>query len=358
MGTASRAERVLVTGATGFIAGHCVHDLLERGYAVRGTVRPGASADKTAHLRQIAERVGGSLEIVEADLGDDRGWKEAVAGCAYVLHVASPFPPGPPDDENDVVGPAVAGAKRVLHACADDDGVRRVVMTSSVAAVIGGHDQADPTVRTEADWAIPERCDAYRKSKTLAERAAWELVDGLPEDRRFEFAVVLPGMCLGPLLNADANTSLQAVKKLMAREMPGVPRLGFATVDVRDVAAAHLLAMERPEAPGNRYILAGENIWMREIAELLAAEFGPAGYRVPTREMPNWMVRIAARFDKTVRLVVSFLGQGELVSPDKAIRELGWSMRPAKQTIIDTGYSLIDHELVPAPKSKQPAAVR
>jgi dihydroflavonol-4-reductase len=339
---------VLVTGASGYIAGHCIHELLEHGYRVRGTVRSLADSRKTEHLRRMATALGGSLELVEADLTSDRGWHEAVAGCTYVQHVASPFPAEVPKDENDLIRPAVDGATRVLEACAASGTVKRVVMTSSVAAVAFGHTDGQDKVRTEADWSEVENCDAYPKSKTLAERAAWDLVKGLPADRRFELAVINPGFVLGPLLNNDQGTSGELIRKLMMREMPACPELGFAPVDVRDVALAHRLAMERPEAPGNRYICAGEHLWVQDMAKILAAEFNPRGYRVPTGHLPYWLMWIFARFDKAVRLALTYVGRKELVSSAKAKRELGWTMRPIRETVIDTGRTMIEQGVVPA----------
>ena len=307
-----------------------------------------ADARKTEHLRRIAAALGGSLEIVEADLTSDRGWREAVAGCTYVQHVASPFPAEVPKDENELIRPAVDGALRVLQASAEAGTVKRVVMTSSVAAVAFGHTDGDDRVRTEADWSKVENCEAYPKSKTLAERAAWDFVKGLPADRRFELTVINPGFVLGPLLNNDQGTSGELIRKLMMREMPACPELGFAPVDVRDVALAHRLAMERPEGPGNRYICAGEHLWVQDIAKILAAEFNPRGYRVPTGRLPYWLMWIFARFDKAVRLALGYVGRKELVSAAKAQRELGWSMRPVRETIIDTAWTMIEQGVVPA----------
>ncbi len=339
---------VLVTGASGFIAGHCVRELLEHGYKVRGTVRSLKATDKTAHLRSIAGRTGGSLDLVEAELGGDRGWKEAVAGCTYVLHVASPFPAEVPKDEMDLIRPAVDGTKRVLSACAESGTVKRVVLTSSVAAIAFGHGNDSAKVRTEEDWSNPDRCEAYQKSKTLAERAAWEFVNDLAPGKRLELAVINPGFVLGPVLNADPGTSGEVVRKLLTREMPACPRVGFAPVDVRDVAIAHRLAMERPEAPGNRYICAGDHVWIEDMAKVLAAEFNPKGYRVPTGRLPYWLMWIIARFDKAVRLALDYVGRQERVSCAKAKRELGWKMRPIEETLVDTGRSMIEHGIVPA----------
>ncbi|MBI3769194.1 MAG: aldehyde reductase [Deltaproteobacteria bacterium] len=339
---------VLVTGASGYIAGHCIRELLEHGYRVRGTVRSLGDSRKTEHLRRMATTLGGALELVEADLTSDRGWREAVAGCTYVQHVASPFPAEVPKDEMELIRPAVDGATRVLEACAETGTVKRVVMTSSVAAVAFGHTDGQSAVRTEADWSKAENCEAYPKSKTLAERATWDFVKALPHERRFELAVINPGFVLGPLLNDDQGTSGELIRKLMMREMPACPEIGFAPVDVRDVALAHRLAMERPEAAGNRYICAGEHIWVQDIAKVLAAEFNPRGYRVPTGRLPYWLMWIIARFDKAVRLALGFVGRTELVSAAKAERELGWMMRPVRESIIDTARTMIEQGVVPA----------
>ena len=248
----------------------------------------------------------------------------------------------------DLIRPAVDGTTRVLRACAESGTVKRVVVTSSVAAIAFGHDPHDHKVRTEADWSNVNRCEAYQKSKTLAERAAWEFAEGLPAGKRFELAVINPGFVLGPVLNADPGTSGEVVRKLFMREMPACPRIGFAPVDVRDIAIAHRLAMERPEAAGNRYICAGDHMWIEDMAKVLAAEFNPKGYRVPTGRLPYWLMWIIARFDKTIRLALEYVGRQERVSCEKAKRELGWSMRPVPQTIIDTGHSMIEYGIVPA----------
>jgi dihydroflavonol-4-reductase len=321
--------KVLVTGASGFIAGHCVSELAGHGYSVRGTVR---EPEKAAHLADIAE-------LVYADLESDEGWEDAVAGCGYVLHVASPFPLSDPDDENDLIRPAVQGTLRVLRASADSGTVKRVVLTSSVAAVVG--DRPAGRACTEDDWTDPGAShDPYQKSKTLAERAAWEFARA---DGRIELTVINPGLVLGPLQHAAASTSLEAVRRLLARDVPGVPRLGWALVDVRDIAIAHRLAMECPGAAGQRYICAGPHVWMRDMATVLATK-----YRVPTRPVPYWMLWAIARFDPEIREILSYIGTRETVSADKAKRELDWTMRPVEETLLDTAASLVKHQLVSA----------
>jgi nucleoside-diphosphate-sugar epimerase len=318
--------QVLVTGASGFIAGHCIADLAGHGYAVRGTVRDPARA---AHLDGLAE-------LVTADLESEAGWAEAVAGCDYVLHVASPFPLEDPADEEELIRPAVQGTLRVLRACAASGTVRRVVLTSSVAAVRPAYTGDAPL--TEADWAAADGNDPYQKSKTLAERAAWDFVR---EQGRPELVVINPGLVLGPVQHAAAGTSLEPIRRLLARDIPGVPRLGWAIVDVRDVAAAHRLAIEHPAAAGHRYICAGPHVWMRDMAAILATR-----YRVPTRPAPYWLLWIAARFDAEIRGVLDAIGDQEIVSADKARRELGWTMRSLEDTVLDTAASLIDHHCV------------
>lgn len=348
------STRVLVTGATGFVAGHCIAELLRHGYEVRATVRDLGAVWKRAYLVDLAEDTGGRLEFTEADLGSDAGWADAVAGCAFVLHVASPFPSTPPDDENELIRPAVDGALRVLRACADETSVRRVVLTSSATAIAYGH--RDDEVRTEKDWTVVERSSAYAKSKTLAERAAWDFVAGLPADRGLDLVVLNPGMVLGPVLHASAvSTSHEPVRRLLAGKVPGTIRVGWATVDVRDLAVAHRLALETPGAAGNRYVCGGDNVWMRDMARTLAERFGPRGFRITTRQLPDWLVRVIARFDRGVALTLPNLGHPERLSAAKARHELGWTMRPIRDTVLDTAESLLSHGVVTAPGTTRPA---
>lgn len=323
--------RVLVTGASGFIAGHCVAELVSHGYTVRGVAR---DPSRASHLAGIAE-------LVTADLESDDGWDAAAAGCDYVLHVASPLPLSAPADENDLIRPAVDGTLRVLRASAASGTVKRVVVTSSTDAV-GHAAPAHPGAKThtEEDWADPAASPAYVKSKIFAERAAWDFARA---DGGIELAVINPGLVLGPVQRASAGTSLEPVRRLLAREVPGVPRLGWATVDVRDLAAAHRLAMETPHAAGNRYICAGPHVWLRDMAKILSAR-----YRVPTRPLPYPLLWAAGRFDPAIREILDLVGQEENYSAGKARRDLGWTTRPLSETLFDTAASLFDHGLVKA----------
>jgi nucleoside-diphosphate-sugar epimerase len=309
---------------------------MEHGYAVRGTVRDLARAD-VGHLTEVA---GGSLELVEASLDDDKGWAEAVEGCTYVWHLASPVPAGVPRDENDIIRPAVDGTLRVLQAAARG-GVVRVLLASSIDAIVRGHADNTPT-RTEADWSVVERSAPYPKSKTLAERAAWDFVAG----RDLELVTVNPGLVVGPLLHKEEKTSMEVVRLLLSRKLPAVPRISFSIVDVRDVAAALRLATESADAAGNRYILGTEPMWMGDIARILKATFGPRGYRVPTRALPYWVMWLNARVDKMIRLALDYYGVELRLGLDKAQRELGWKPRTAEESIVDAAESLIRHDVV------------
>jgi nucleoside-diphosphate-sugar epimerase len=334
---------VLVTGASGFIAQHCILELLRSGYRVRGTLR---SLSTAARVRETLSRhasIDGRLELVEADLLCDDGWDDAVRGCQYVLHVASPFPPGLPAHEDELIVPARDGALRVLRA-ASSAGVRRVVMTSSLAAVTYGHPRSDGRVYDERDWSNPnEPIGAYQKSKTLAERAAWDFVNALPAQRAIELVTVNPGVVLGPVLDDDFSTSGEIVKKLLCREMPGCVNVGWAMVDVRDVAKMHLLALTTKEAAGQRFICAGEHAWMIDVAKVLDRHFGPKGYKVPMRKIPVWILRIAALFDKTLKIVVNEIDKRQDVSHERARSVLGWEPRGLEEMVVAMGESLIEH---------------
>jgi nucleoside-diphosphate-sugar epimerase len=333
MGQDTRGK-VLVTGATGYVAGFCVRELLEHGYEVRGTVRNLKTAD-VAHLRALGE-----IELAQATLDGDAGWAQAVEGCDYVLHVASPIPFRAPRDSSELIRPAVDGTTRVLTA-AGKAGVKRVVYTSSVDVVTRNSATAGQ-VHTEEDWSDLAECSAYAKSKLLAEKAAWSLAG----EHGPELAVVLPGAIIGPQLRVKKESSADIVRRMLAGEMPAIPPLSLAFSDVRDLATAHRLAMEVPVATGNRYICAGGPVWMTDIARILKDELAPRGFRVSTRPVPAWVIRAAALVSDEAKLAADMVGAAHEITAEKARRDLGWTQRPVRQTILETAEHLIAQGIV------------
>jgi len=336
---------VLVTGGSGFIGGHCILQTLAAGHSVRATLRNPARADE---VRSQLERAGASglhrLSFAAADLERDSGWPEAVAGCDFVLHVASPFPLAAPKHEDDLIRPARDGALRVLKA-ARTAGVKRVVLSSSFAAVGYGHkEQAAPFDETSWTNLEGEGLTAYVKSKTIAERAAWDFVgkQGGPE-----LAVVNPVGVFGPALGPDTSTSIVIVKRILDGSMPGLPHMTFGVVDVRDVADLHLRAMTDASAKGERFLaVAGDFITLREIAQILKTRLGEAARRASTRELPDWLVRLASLADSSVRQIVPELGKSKNATSEKATRLLGWSPRSREDALVATAESLIKLGLV------------
>jgi len=337
---------VLVTGGSGFVGSHTILQLLTAGHQVRATVRNLArEADVRAMVKEGGANAGDRLSFVAADLESDAGWPQAVAGCDYVLHVASPFPARIPKDENEIIGPAREGALRVLRA-ARDAGVKRVVLTSSFAAIGYGHPlQSQPF--DENSWTDPAGGDVapYVKSKTLAERAAWEFMS--KEGGALEMTSVNPVGVFGPVLGPDYSTSILLVKRLMDGAVPGCPKLYFGAVDVRDVADLHLRAMTEPAAKGERFLaVAGDFLSTLEIAQILKRRLGPAAKRVPSREIPNFLVRLAAMRDPTVKQILPELGKRKNATNEKARRVLSWSPRSAEEAITSTGESLVRYGLL------------
>jgi nucleoside-diphosphate-sugar epimerase len=332
---------VLVTGGSGFIGSHCILALLGAGHAVRTTVRDlNREGDVRALLKQGGAEPGDRLSFFAADLENDAGWAEAVNGSDYVLHVASPLPPHVPKDADELIVPARDGTLRVLRACRDA-GVKRVVLTSSFVAIGYGH-APQQELFDETSWTDPNGRDVqpYAKSKTLAERAAWDFV--AREGGGLELAVVNPVMVCGPVLGPDYSASILLVQRLMDGAVPGCPQLYFGIVDVRDIADLHIRAMIHPAAKGERFLgVAGDFMSVREIAQVLKTRLGAAARRVPTRQVPNWLVRAFALFDPAVRQILPELGKTKNGSGDKARRLLGWSPRSREDAIAATGESLL-----------------
>jgi dihydroflavonol-4-reductase len=331
---------VLITGISGFIAKHCAVEMLNAGYAVRGTLR---SLRRSAGVRDTLARHAdvARLSFAEADLESDTGWDAAVAGCAHVLHVASPFPAKPPRDEQDLIRPAVEGTLRVLRAAVAGR-VQRLVQTSSMAAVAYGHPRGRAEPFTEDDWTRVDEpgVTAYTKSKTLAERAARDFVAS--HGARLHFSSVNPGLVLGPALDSDIGTSAEIVRQFLKGKYPGAPRMSIACVDVRDVARMHRLALETAAPSGGRYLAAADTLWLVDIARALRERLGDAARRVPSRELPDWLVKLAAIFDPVTRQAVPELGRHLRVDAGRTRRTLDIEFIPADEAVAATGRSLIE----------------
>jgi len=332
---------VLVTGGSGYIAGFCIAALLREGWRARTTVR---SVEKASAVRLALGRLGvdaAALDFAVADLNRDAGWSDAVAGADFVLHVAAPVPAADPKSDDELIRPMRDGALRVLRA-ARDAGVKRVVMTSSVSAVVyrsGAHG----AVSAEEDWtdeATRAGSAPYDRAKTIAERAAWAWRRA--EGGALELTMVNPSFVLGPVVSADFSASIELVKRLLDGSIPALPRVGLTLVDVRDVAKLHLLAMTTAAAAGQRYIGAGEFFWLKDIANILRAGLGDKARKVPSRTAPDWAVRLAGLFDPIVRSRIFELGMERRVSSAKARQSLGWTTRPAEETVLDAARSLIE----------------
>ena len=340
------SKPVLVTGASGFVALHTIIQLLQQGYSVRATLR---SLSREAEVREtISKHVQANdrLEILPADLEQESGWNEAMQNVEYVLHIASPFPLFEPKHEDELIIPAVQGTLRVLRA-AHKAGVRRVVQVSSNAAISAGH-SGENKIFTEADWSdVEKNIGAYSKSKTLAERAAWDFINGAENLNKMELAVINPPLILGPVPNKNVRTSIELVRTMMLGQVPGVGRIKMGLVDVRDVASAIILAMNTPEAAGNRFLVAADkSMWLKDIADLLYDKYAARGYKINRIQFPSFLVRFIALFDKKISRVTESLDWDYELSNEKAKRILKWTPRSAEVSILSMAESLIEQGFV------------
>ena len=336
----------LVTGASGFIAQQLILDLLEQGHGVRGTVRSPAKGG--ALKKALAEHTdrAAELELVEADLDSDRGWAEAVAGVDVIHHVASPFPLGVPKHPDDLIRPAREGTLRVLRA-AREAGVKRVILTSSFAAIGYGWGDRLPELLTEEHWSNPDNaadCPPYPASKTLAERAAWDYVQG--EGQGLQLTVINPVGVYGPILSEQVRTSVGVVADLMKGKFPALPAVGLQLVDVRDVSAAHIAAMNDPASIGERYIVADGFCDMKHIAQVLREAHPERASKIPTRGMPDFLVRLIALFNRDMKTIALELGKRRMGSSEKVKKLLGRDLIPAEDAVRATAETLIRYGVV------------
>lgn len=343
----SDTETVLVTGGSGFIGGWCIVELLRRGYRVRTTLRDMGRMSEVRTMVSQEIDPAGRLTFFAADLTRDAGWAEAARGCDYVLHVASPFPANQPKDASDLILPAREGTLRVLRASLEA-GVKRVVLTSSSSAMAYSRKTPAPNPLTEEDWTDPAHPHAtpYVRSKTIAERAAWDFVSA--SGGPMSLSAVAPTAVLGPVLGKDISFSVQAVERMLNGSMPGLPRLGFTFVDVRDIADLHVKAMTAPQAAGQRLLGAGQFLWLSDVAQILHDRLGRLAGKVPSRKLPSLLVRAIAIFDPGLRSVVNELDRPRIYSSDKAGKLLDWKSRPIDETIVDCAQSLIHSGVAPA----------
>jgi dihydroflavonol-4-reductase len=329
-------EKILVTGASGFIATHTIIELLNHGYDVRGTIRNLNRSDELRTLLAKHNERAADLELMQADLLEPDGWLAAVQGCDGVFHMASPVVAIQPSNEDDLIIPARQGTLSVLRA-AHTHKVKRIVLTSSTSSVSAGHHHQEYLFSDE-DWTdlSDESTSAYAKSKTIAERAAWEFVS----DIDLELAVVNPGMVLGPALETDYGSSLEALVKLLRGDVPILPRIGFEIVDVRDVATLHRLAYENKSAAGHRFLCTNGFMWFTELAEYLTEQFPDYQKKIPRRELPNFLIKLLALFIREIEALIGDVGKIKRYDNSPALA-LGWQPRSAKDAIKAGGESLI-----------------
>jgi len=344
------SDLVLVTGASGFIAKHCIAELLKKGYRVRGTVRrPAAAPEVVAAVSKVVDPAG-RLEFATLDLTADAGWDDALRGCRFLMHLASPFPLAVPKNRDELIAPARDGTVRALAAAARA-GVERTVLTSSTVAILSGPGRAKETF-TEQDWTDVDdpRVLPYPLSKALAERAAWDFVS---RDRSgMKLVVVCPSMVWGPALDRDVGSSAELIALFLRGAYPALPRFGTAITDVRDVAAMHVAVMVAPNAAGERFICSSESLWLNEVGRILIEHFPEFRSKVPTRMLPDFMVRLAAIFDATLKAAVQELGEARVASNAKAKSMLGFRFHTAEEAAVAMAQSLIDLGLVTPPGRK------
>lgn len=334
----SENKKVLLTGISGYIGNHCAVELLKNGYSVRGSVR---SLSKFKQLTQVIKKEidpKGNLEFCELDLLNDSGWDKAMKGCDYVLHVASPFINIEPKDENEYIKPAVEGTMRALKS-AKKAGIKRVVLTSSMVSML---DNANKSIDIDFNsWTNvkAKNVSAYAKSKTLAEKSAWDFIKSQNQDEAMELTVINPGPVFGPTLSGNLEgASMGMFKQMMSGEMPMVPQAAINMSDVRDVAKIHVLALENPKANGKRFIVTTENPYkFQEVAQILKSN----GYeKVSTKLAPNFLLKFMGNFNREARSMRAFIGNTYNGDTSSTMRTFDWKPISFQKTVLDTAKSI------------------
>ena len=344
MTASNSSTKVLVTGANGFIGLNTVLRLLQLGYAVRATVRN--ESNKKSIVETLSKHLGTSgLEFAIADLMKDGGWQNAVQGCHFVIHTASPYPAENPKDENELIIPARDGRLRLLKS-AQIEGIKRVVMLSTIGAIFDGHEGENRTF-DENDWSdLGKTRLIYHKSKTIAEHAAWDFINSAENKSRMEMVSINPSNVFGPVLDGHHHTSTEWYRTIMHAEVPGVARTQIDFVDVRDLVEVLVKALTVPEAAGKRFICNGTSIPLIEFANILHQNFSNRGFRVPNRILPDFVIRLISIFVPKVKAVAGQLQWKYAFSTEQVQLVFGWQPRPYKQTIIDMAESLIQYGVV------------
>ncbi|KAL4436198.1 hypothetical protein ABPG74_018182 [Tetrahymena malaccensis] len=338
--------RVLLTGASGYLAGHVLNNLLERGYKVRGTVRSLQNLKKVDHLYKINPSKSSNLQLVEADLSNKESWDAVMKDVDYVIHTASPFPQTVPKNENDLIKPAVQGTEAVFEA-AIKHGVKKIVMTSSIASVFTG--VTSKNCFTSDDWSNLDQCPPYEKSKTLAEKKAWEIYE--KNRSKIQMTIILPGFIQGPSFHQNGYVSADFVLKVMKNEIPGIPKVSFATIDVRDCALAHVIPLDEDKLEltnGKRYILTEGTYWMYDLIQILKEEFSQYKYKFASFTLESKLLfNLAGCVDKQVDLIKPFFKRRIIFDNTPTIKDLNINFRFHKTTLIDFAYDLINKGCIP-----------
>ncbi|EDK31897.1 NAD-dependent epimerase/dehydratase family protein (macronuclear) [Tetrahymena thermophila SB210] len=338
--------RVLVTGASGYLAGHVLYYLLERGYKVRGTVRSLKDPKKINHLYDIYPSQKDNLELVEADLLNKDCWDSAMKEVDYVIHVASPFPNAKPKNEDEIIKPAVEGTTSVYEAALRNN-VKKIVITSSIVAVFTGIKEKNNF--TESDWSNIPQCPPYDKSKTLAERKAWEIYDKNKD--KIQMTIINPGFIQGPSFHSNQFTSADFVVRVMKNDLPGIPKISLQTVDVRDVALAHVVCLDQDKLEitnAKRYLLVEGSYWMADMVQVLKEEFKRFGYKFPSFKVESKLLfSMAGCIDDQVELVKPFFGRMITFDNSASKNDLGIKYIYYRKTLIEFAYDLIKKGVIP-----------